>query len=87
MHEDMIEHIARDDGYNRGYESGKKYAQDKVLELMNEVETAYKQQDIRMEFGSADEAKHKLNAVRFMKNWVLTGGHTDFDGNRSCLPW
>ena len=87
MHEDITEHISREDGYNRGFEEGKKYAQNKVLELMNEVETAYKLQHIRMESGSAEESKHKLNAIRYMKSWVLSGGHTDFDGNRVCLPW
>lgn len=86
MHEDMIEHIARDDGYNRGYEAGKTYTQSKVLELMDEVIEAYGQMPVT----GQEQANHKQvqsNAVRFMKNWVLSGGHTDFDGNRSCLPW
>jgi len=87
MHDDIIEHTARESGYARGFEDGKTFAQNKVLELMNEVEAAYNLQHIRMESGSAEESKHKLNAVQFMKNWVLSGGHTDFDGNRACLPW
>ena len=31
--------------------------------------------------------KAQLNAVFFMKDWVLSGGHEDEDGNRVCLVW
>ena len=66
------------------YDAGKKFAQNKVLELMDEVIEAY---------GSLYEtdihaySKQQVNAVKFMKSWVLSGGHQDEDGNRVCLVW
>lgn len=89
MHEDMIEHIARDDGYNRGYAAGKKFAQDKVLELMNEVIHEYKtlSKQEKMDSESSRQFKLQVNAVEFMKHWIMSGGQEDFDGNRACLPW
>lgn len=69
------------------FDAGKKFAQNKVLELMDEVIHEYKMQKIRMDSPSNEVAQAKLNAVEFMKNWVLNGGHEDEDGNRVCLPW
>ena len=66
------------------YDAGKAFAQNKVLELMDEVIEAY---------GSLYETdihsynKQQVNAVKFMKSWVLSGGHEDEDGNRVCLVW
>jgi len=57
--------------------AGKKFAQDKVLKLMNEVIREYKLQQIRMDCPSAEIAKAQLNAVEFMKKWVCSGGHQD----------
>ena len=77
------------DDYTAGYESGKQFAQDKVLELMNEVVVEYKAL-ARAEKMDSEESrlpKAQLNAVEFMKSWVTSGGHEDFDGNRACLPW
>ncbi len=54
---------------------------------MDEVIHEYKMQNIRMDSPSNEIAQAKLNAVEFMKNWVLSGGHEDEDGNRVCLPW
>ena len=75
------------DDYDAGYESGKKFAQDRILELMNEVIHEYKLSKLRMDAPSYEVAQAKLNAVEFMKSWVLSGGQTDHDGNRTCLPW
>ena len=70
--------------YEQGLDVGKKFAQNKVLELMDEVIEAY---------GSLYETdihsynKQQVNAVKFMKSWVLSGGHEDEDGNRVCVVW
>ena len=72
---------------NEQFESGKKFAQNKVLELMNEVIYEYKLREIRMDSPSVEIDKAQLNALNFMKNWVLSGGHEDENGNRACLPW
>ena len=75
------------DDYDAGYQSGKTFAQGKVLELMDEVIEEYKllARQEKMDAGSLPKAQ--LNAVEFMKNWVISGGQTDFDGNRVCLVW
>ena len=72
------------DDYDAGYSAGKKYAQDKVLELMDEVIEVYRDQ---YDIAPGNEQRDRKNAVEFMKSWVITGGHEDFDGNRACLPW
>jgi hypothetical protein len=69
------------------YDNGKKFAQEKILELMGEVIHEYKMQQIRMEGGNAKELQAKVNAVEFMKHWALSGGTEDEDGNRVCLVW
>ncbi len=73
--------------YDKGYEDGKKFAQNKVLELMDEVRHEYKMQKTRMDSPSHEISQAQLNAVEFMRNWVLSGGHEDEDGNRVCLVW
>ena len=73
--------------YDKGYEDGKKFAQNKVLELMDEVIHEYKMQKIRMDSPSHEIAQAQLNALKFMRNWILSGGHEDEDGNRVCLVW
>ena len=40
MHKDIVEHVARDRGYNEGYKAGKKRAWD----LMGELAEYYKEQ-------------------------------------------
>ena len=70
--------------YDQIFEEGKRFAQNKVLALMDEVIEAY---------GSLYETdihsynKQQVNAVKFMKSWVVSGGHEDENGNRVCLPW
>lgn len=78
--------IKEDLAFEKGYDAGKKFAQSKVLELMDEVIEAYKE----MPVSDQEQADHKqvqTNAVKFMKSWVLSGGQVDFEGNRVCLPW
>ena len=71
------------------YDAGKKLAQNKVLELMDEVIEEYRSlaRQGKMDSESSRQFKLQLNAVEFMKNWVLSGGHEDENGNRVCLVW
>ncbi|MGI9357945.1 MAG: hypothetical protein ACR2ON_00910 [Paracoccaceae bacterium] len=82
-------HDGHEGGVEDGYELGKSYAQDKVLELMDEVIHEYKllAQAGKMDSESTRIPKSQLNAVEFMKRWVCSGGHTDEDGKRACLVW
>ena len=75
--------------YEQGMDVGKKFAQNKVLELMDEVIHEYKllAQAGKMDSEGSRIPKAQLNAVFFMKNWILSGGHEDEDGNRVCLVW
>ena len=66
------------------FDAGKKFAQNKVLELMDEVIAEYEELNA---VHSDKEAQGQLNAVKFMKSWVLSGGHEDENGNRVCLVW
>ena len=66
------------------FDAGKKFAQNKVIELMDEVIEAYESQ---YENAPGNEERCRVNAVKFMKSWVCSGGQTDEDGNRVCLPW
>ncbi len=71
------------------FDAGKAFAQKKVLELMDEVIDEYRTlaRAEKMDSESSKISKAQLNAVFFMKDWVLSGGHTDEDGNRVCLVW
>ncbi len=71
------------------YNEGKKFAQNKVLELMDEVIDEYRTlaRTEKMDSESSRIPKAQLNAVEFMKNWVVSGGHEDENGNRACLVW
>ena len=75
--------------YDQIFDEGKKFAQNKVLELMDEVIDEYKllAQAGKMDSESTRIPKAQLNAVEFMKSWILSGGHEDEDGNRACLVW
>ena len=66
------------------FDAGKKFAQNKVLELMDEVIAEYEE---LIATYPDEEIQAQVNAVKFMKSWVLSGGHTDEDGNRVCLVW
>ena len=70
--------------WQEGYEQGKKFAQNKVLELMDEVIAEY---ESLAEIHDHKDEHLQLNAVKFMKSWVISGGHEDEDGNRVCLVW
>ena len=81
---DRVIMIKEDLAFEKGYDAGKKFTQDKVLELMNEVITEYE----KLAENDVDpEIRAQISAVRFMKSWVTSGGQEDFDGNRVCLPW
>lgn len=84
MHEDIVEHVSYDKGRTEGYAQGKRFTQDKVLELMNEVINEYE----KLAENDVDpEIRAQISATRFMKSWVTSGGQEDFDGKRVCLPW
>jgi len=76
--------IKEDLAFEKGYDAGKKFAQNKVIELMDEVIAEY---ESLTESHNYKDEHLQLNAVKFMKSWVLSGGQEDFDGNRVCLPW
>tara|TARA_B100000902_G_scaffold369992_1_gene394703 strand:- start:2820 stop:3050 length:231 start_codon:yes stop_codon:yes gene_type:complete len=66
------------------FDAGKKFAQNKVLELMDEVIEEYEE---LIATYPDEEIQAQVNAVKFMKNWVISGGHEDENGNRVCLVW
>ena len=76
-------------GFSQGYDDGKKFAQNKVLELMDEVIYEYKShaREEKMDSESSRLPKAQLNAVFFMKHWVINDGVKDENGNRVCLVW
>ncbi len=72
------------------YDAGKAFAEKKVLELMDEVIKEYEEEyeQYRLSATYPDETiQAQINAVKFMKSWVLSGGHEDEEGNRVCLVW
>ena len=67
--------------YESEFNAGKEFAQKKIGELLDEVETAYKENGV-------DEIQQaQINAIKFAKSWVASGGHYNLDGERVCLPW
>ena len=72
---------------DEAFDAGKVFAQKKILDLMDEVIQEYKMQKIKMDSPSHEIAQAQLNAVEFMKNWVVSGGSEDENGNRVCLVW
>ncbi len=77
------------DDYDAGFKAGKEFAQVKILDLMDEVIHEYRTlaKQEKMDSEGSRIPKAQLNAVFFMKDWVLSGGHEDEDGNRVCLVW
>ena len=75
--------------YESEFNAGKEFAQKKIGELLDEVETAYRElaRAEKMDSEASRIPKAQLNAIKFAKSWVASGGHTDLDGNRACLPW
>ena len=71
------------------YDAGKAFAQNKVLELMDEVIHEYRTlaKAEKMDSESSKIPKAQLNAVVFMRNWIINDGFEDEDGNRVCLVW
>ena len=56
--------------YEQGLNVGKKFAQNKVLKLIDEVIHEYKMQQIRMEVGNAKELQAKVSAVKYTKSLI-----------------
>ena len=56
--------------YEQGLNVGKKFAQNKVLELLDEVIHEYKMQQTRMEGGNAKELQAKVSAVKYTKSLI-----------------
>ena len=75
--------------YDAEFKAGKEFAQKKIGELLDEVEEAYRElaRAEKMDSEESRVPKAQLNAIKFAKSWIASGGHTDFDGNRVCLPW
>ena len=71
------------------FDAGKAFAQKKVLELMDEVIHEYRTlaKAEKMDSESSRIPKAQLNAVLFMKHWILNDGIKDEEGNRVCLVW
>ena len=77
--------------YNAGYKAGKKYARGKVHDLLTEVIEAYEKIE-SSDKDASDEVKDiyvksQINAVKFARKWVSSGGDYTLDGDRACFPW
>ena len=72
--------------WQEGYGQGILQQRLHVMELLDEVIHAYEEV---YEQKHVDEftVKSQINAVKFAKKWVQSGGQIDLDGNRACLPW
>jgi hypothetical protein len=73
---------------HEAYMCGKTAVQEKTHDLMVEVLDTYKS---LQENHATDSNEYQIlgaqaTAVEFTLDWIETGGHTDFDGNRVCLP-
>ena len=75
--------------WQEGYGQGILQQRLHVMKLLDEVIEAY--EDIYKQTGTpwADEfvVKSQINAVKFSKKWIQSGGKTDLEGNRACYPW
>lgn len=81
--------LKEDLAYEKGYDAGKAFAQGKILDLMDEVIHEYRTlaKQEKMDSESSKIPKAQLNAVFFMKHWIINDGFEDEDGNRVCLVW
>ena len=77
------------DDYDAGFKEGKEFAQGKIFDLMDEVIDEYRTlaRAEKMDSESSKIPKAQLNAVFFMKHWIINDGFEDEDGNRVCLVW
>ena len=53
------------------FDAGKKFTEDRVLEIMDKVIHEYKMKEIKMDLSSHKISQAQLNAVEFMKNCIL----------------
>ena len=83
--------VAGTPDWQEGYDQGVLQTRNKVHELFNEVIEAYESMIIKG--GSKNAIKEneivrcQINAVKFSRGWVASGGLTDSKGNRTCYPW
>lgn len=77
--------------FKSGIDAGEENARRQVRDLINECLEAYESigpDDDPEKWYTINDIHHtQANAVRFVQNWVSTGGCNDLDGNRICLPW
>ena len=77
--------------WQEGYEQGILQTQNKAHELFNEVIEAYESMITKGESENVREENEivrcQINAVKFSRGWVASGGLTDSKGNRTCYPW
>ena len=77
--------------WQEGYEQGALQTRNKVHELFNEAIEAYESMIIKGDSKKArvenEIVRCQINAVKFSRGWVASGGMTDSKGNRVCLPW
>ena len=73
---------------HEAYICGKTAGKEKTHDLRVEVLDTYKslQEDHEKDSPQYQVLGAQANAVEFTLDWVRSGGHTDFDGNRVCLP-
>ena len=76
------------------FEAGKEFAKKKALMLLQEVMEAYDNISFSEEDYSGEALQlqktivgGQIRAIKFAMSWLQSGGQTDFDGNRACLPW
>ena len=83
--------VAGTPDWQEGYEQGVLQAQNKAHELFNEVIKAYESMITKGDSKNIREENEivrcQINAVKFSRGWVASGGLTDSKGNRACLPW
>jgi len=74
---------------HEAYMCGKTVVQEKTHDLMVDVLDTYKSMQKNHDKDSPEYQVlgAQANAVEFTLDWVRSGGHTDFEGNRICLPW
>lgn len=81
---DRIVMIKEDLAYEKGFDAGKKFTRAKMIQLIDEVIDTYSD----MAQNDVDpEIQAQIAASKFIKHWVMSGGHEDHEGNRVCLPW
>jgi len=71
--------------WQEGYGQGLLQERLHVIKLVDEVMEAYK--ELLLNSPESKIIQAQINAVKFTKSWVQSGGLTDTDGERACYPW